>query len=81
MSKPGHRFSAYTNLNRANAQSFEGNIAVVDSDSANTVPVITVDGFWKIAHDGNHTRCPRHTVCFRPASGLVAKYDPVLVVM
>ena len=45
MSEPGHRFSAYTNLNRANAQSFEADIAVVNGDSANAAPVITMDGF------------------------------------
>ena len=43
-SQPGYCFNAYTNLVRANAQSFEADIAVVN-DGANGAPVLTVDGF------------------------------------
>lgn len=43
-SDPGHLFNAYTQMNRANAQSFEADITVVNNDS-DAAPVITIDGF------------------------------------
>lgn len=43
-SEPNHCFNAYTNLSRANSQSFEADIAVVN-DGADDAPVLTVDGF------------------------------------
>ncbi|KIM94092.1 hypothetical protein OIDMADRAFT_207730 [Oidiodendron maius Zn] len=42
-SNTGHRFNAYTELNRANAQSFEADIVV--ANEVGNIPVLTVDGF------------------------------------
>lgn len=43
--EPGHSFNAYTKLNRASVQSFEGDLAVLNDGDETSGPVMTLEGF------------------------------------